>query len=81
MAKGYERRFRKEVELNAVLACWIINYSGWTKRAVRPRDLVRWPSDEVKIKSPEDIRKIVKEIAKEHKKKFWRLIKDDYVKE
>lgn len=51
-------------------------------KPVRVEDLVRFDGEgEDEIKSPEDARKLIMEGVRQHKKKFWGKIKDEYVKE
>jgi len=76
LSEGYLKRQRTRLEENAILACWIVNQSGWRGgKALHPRDLVRMEATEKPLTKEE-----LEAMAWQHKQKFWTKIGDKYIK-
>ena len=68
------------MEKNAILACWIVNQAGMRGgRPLKVSDLIR-PEKRKDDVSPEDARKMIEDMAWQHKQKFWTKIGDKYIK-
>ena len=68
------------MEKNAILACWIVNQAGMRGgRALKVSDLIRSEQKKDDL-PPEDARKMIEDMAWQHKQKFWMKIGDKYIK-
>ena len=74
MMAGHIERERFTWEQLATHACWIINHSGFVKRPVRPRQLVKFNKKPTEI-DIEKRRKEAMESFKFAKQKFWTKLK------
>jgi len=72
-AKGYFQKKQETWEENAYLACWIVNNSGWRKKALKPHQLFK--SIKTPKKTSEKRKAEAEETFRLHKKKSWMLIR------
>lgn len=68
------------MEKRAIQACWIINRSGFAKKATRLSDLIKPEIKESETMTAEEQKKFIEESLAFHKTKFWGLIPDEYAK-
>lgn len=78
MAEGYQERNKDFLRQLELLACWIINGSGWVKKAVKPGDLLKF-KEKPDMKG-EEIKEFAQEAYAFAKSKFWTKIQDKYAK-
>ena len=80
MGEGYRRRQHRDLERFAVLASWIINGSGWRKKAIKVSDLIKPDPNTTKTEklTGDEIREMIDGMAREYKKKFWTKFNDKY---
>jgi len=76
MVEGYRERVKEELQQKALQACWIINYNGMMKKAIRPEQLLRFKTKP--DKTPEEVKSILEKTLAFHKRKFWGLIPDKH---
>ena len=64
-----------------IQACWIVNQSGWRGgKPLKITDLIRPELSEQDQLTPEEARKMIEDLAWQHKQKFWTKIGDKYIK-
>lgn len=80
MVNGHDARLHEQLEMLAIHACWIVNRSGFAKRATRPRDLLKPRGKKSKGEAPEDVKGFIEDALSFHKSKFWGKIPDKYAK-
>jgi len=64
----------------AIHACWIINGSGWTKRKITVRDLLKPERKELEFQTSEETKGFIEDAYDLCKRKFWAKIPDKYAK-
>jgi len=81
MAEGYAERQEDRLEMMAIHACWVINATGWIKKAVRPQQLLKTrKKDRKPDMSPDEVKRFLWESAHAVKQHEWGLLDDKFAK-